>query len=447
MVERRLDRMTRLCWLGAMTAAACASACTGTTGTINLQLTTAPGSTVLDPVTRLRVRLTDPPSDEEVTRSADGGFDLSLSLPAGGEVGVLIVEGYDQAGTLVATGESPPFSVSPTNARIVIYIAAPLSIAAAPVPLGPVRSGVAGVTLPYGVLFAGGRDALGAPSDAIAIYNAYDHSLSGGLPMPVKRAEFAMGGNSGGVYMIGGVGTDGAPVATVLRFDTTAQPSGAYISYGEQPAFARSGELAIPIGTERYLLTGTPPGELVGGELAARTEIATLPPVGAVGTGGDGILTAVFVGEAGLVRFRTDRFDMLAGVGRVRAAVTELPTSGRFVVAGGGTPTVPVRDVLVIDPATGIVETRTDLLGTARFSPSIAATDRYLVIAGGTDAADLPVPTAEVFDAGSLVKLAELPIAARAGAHAFTLPNGQILIAGGAPATDLIELFTPPPPE
>lgn len=423
------------------------AACTDTTGTINLQLTTAPGSTVLDPVTRLRVRLTDPPRDEETTRSADGGFDLSLSFSAGGEVGVLIVEGYDEAGTLRATGSSPPFSASPINARIVVYLAAPMSIAAAPVALGPVRSGVAAVGLPYGALFAGGRDALGAPSDAIAVYNAYDHTLTGGLPMPVKRAEFAIGASSGGVYLVGGTGSDGAPVATVLRFDTTVQPSGAYTSFGEQPAFARAGEIAVPIGTERYLVSGTPPGELAGGEIAARTELATLPPVGTSGIPGDGILTALFVGDTGLIRFRADHFETVAGTGRVRSAVAWLPSSGRFVIAGGGTPTVPVRDLVLVDAATGAVETRVDALGTARFSPAIAATDRYLVIAGGTDAADLPIPTAEIFDAASLARVAELPIASRGGAHAFPLPNGQILIAGGAPATDLIELFTPPPPE
>ncbi len=422
------------------------AACEGTTGTISLDLTTAPGSTLLTQVHRLRLRLTNPAVDQETTRKADGSFDLSLSIDASGEVGALIVEGYDAGDALIATGSSPPFQLGPTNAHVVIYVALPLSIAASPAVLNPPRRDISGVALPYGALFAGGADAAGAPSDAIAIYNAYDHSLAGGAPMPIKRSGLALGASStgGAVYLIGGTGTDGAPVSTILRFDTTVQPSGAYTSVGEFPTFARA-ETAVPIGPERFLLTGTPPGELVGSELAARTELATLPAIGAVITPGDGILTAVFVGESGLIRFRADRFDMLAGPGRLRAAITTLPGSGRFVVAGGGSATLPARDVLVIDPSTGMVETHPDLLATARFDPAIAATERYLIVAGGTTTAG-DLASVEIFDAITLAPIAVLSMmAARTRPLAFALPNGQILIAGGAPVSGLLELFTPPP--
>ncbi|CAN5890728.1 hypothetical protein BH11MYX3_BH11MYX3_22610 [soil metagenome] len=422
------------------------AACEGTTGTISLELTTAPGSTVLSQVNRLRLRLTDPPIDEETTKNADGSFDLSLSFDAGGEIGTLIVEGYDPTDALVATGSSPPFQIGPTNAHVVIYVAPPMSIAASPATLNPPRRGISGVALPYGALFAGGLDAANVPSDAIAIYNAYDHSLAGGAAMPIKRSGLALGASStGAVYLIGGVGTEG-PISTILRFDTTVQPAGAYTTLGDFPTFTSVGA-AVPIGPDRFLLSGTPPGELVGGEAGPRTELAMLPPLGASVIPGDGILTALFVGETGLVRFRADRFDTLNGPGRIRAGLTALPSSGRFFVAGGGTATAPVRDVLVIDPASGLVETRTNMLATARFDPAVTATSRYLVVAGGTtDTGDLA--SVEIFDAETFAPVTVLSMAApRVSPLAFPLPNGQILFAGGAPLSGLVELFTPTPPE
>ncbi len=422
------------------------AACQGQNGTINLDLTTAPGSTLLASVTHLRLTLVEHGVVEDTMQNAGGGFDLSISLPANGEGDRLLLEGFDAGENLIATGTSPPFLLGPTEARIVIYVAAPMSIGPAPVALAPARSGVSGVILPYGALFAGGRDAGGAPSAALAVYNDYDHTLAGGMANPIPRADFAIAATAAnGVLLIGGTGTDGNPVPTVQGFDTTVQPAGAYTTIGEYPGFARVGEIAVPIGGDHFLLTGSPPAEYVGGQLAARSEIAALPNVGATTIPTDGIRTSVFVGAAGILRFRADRFDTLAAAGRARAAITDLPATGKLVIAGGGTATVPTADVLVVDPSTGVIEVHPNVLVTPRFSPAIAATARYVVIAGGTDAADLPIGTAEILDGTTLAPIAILPTAPRAKPLAFRLSNGQVLIAGGLSATDLLELFTPPP--
>jgi hypothetical protein len=407
------------------------AACESTTGTVRLELATAPGSTVMDSVSTLRLTLTNPHQVDEVERDAGGGFDLALSFEAAGEFGALVVEGFDTAGALVATGASPAFSLGPTNAHVVIYVAAPMSIAAAPVSLGPPHDGVSGVALPYGALFAGGRDAAGAASDAIAIYNVFDHSLVGGQPMPLKRSSVTLAANTSGlVYVLGGTDEAGGDAATLLAFNTTVAPAGFWISLGEQPSFARAGEAAVPIGPDRFLVTGAPPGELSGGELAARTDLAVLPRAGASVFATDGARTALFASDAGLIRFRDDRFEMLASTG---TAVAALPATGKFVVVRMGV------DALLVDAATGTIESHPGVFTVPRSSAALAATDRYLVAAGNG--------SADILDVQTLARVATVPVAQRTGAQAFALANGQVLIAGGSPANDLIELFTPPPAE
>lgn len=429
-----------------LAAAALLAACDGRTGTVALELTTAPGSTVLDAVDRLRLTLTNPRAVFESVRTSSG-FDVVIDVEANGELGTLIVEGLDGAGTVVATGMSPRFQINAIDARIVIYVAAPMSIELSPQTLGPARAGVAGAALAYGVIFAGGRDATGTASDAIAIYNAFDHSLTGGMTMPIARSDLVIGANAtGGVYLYGGTLTGGTPSTTLLGFDTTTPPDGSYLNLGEFPGFARSDQQAILIAPDRFLITGAPALELAGGELAARTEVAELSRTAATVTPPDGLPTAVFVGPSELVRFRSGNFDTLAGGnGRARATIATLP-AGKLAVVGGGDATIAVRDALLIDAATGAVTVVPDVLATGRFAPAAAANDRYLVVAGGTDLAGTPIATAEIFDATTLAPLRVVPIVPRAGTRAFPLPNGQILIAGGTEPNDVIELFTPDAP-
>ena len=420
------------------------AACTGTTGTVTLDLATAPGSHVLDAVQRLRMTITNPHQVIEAGRTGTG-FDLALDLDASGASGALIVEGFDAGGTLVACGQSPAFPLAAINAHIVVYMAAPRSIERAPVTLGAPRSEVSGTALDYGAVLAGGRDPAGAPSAAIAIYNAYDHSLVSGLPLPAARAGVAMAtGNSGGVYLFGGTGPDGTQTGTLWRFDTTAPPSGSYTTIPEQAGLARTGQLIVPIGSEHFLITGTPALELALGALTPRTDLAALPAVGAAAVAADGTPAAIFAG-ASLVRFRQGVFDTLRGDGGGSDATAATLPGGRVVVIGGGSPT-PSRDALVIDGAAGTVSVIPGALAIARARPSLATTSRYLVIAGGTDPDGAPIASAEVLDAQTLVPIVTLPILARTGTYAVALPTDQVLLVGGTPATAELELFTPDPP-
>jgi hypothetical protein len=427
-------------------AVAALCACAGTTGTVTVKLATAPDSHVLDAALTLRLTVIPtggaPRQVIEATRSANG-FDLALDLDASGTTGALIVEGLDGGGKLVACGQSPPFPVAAITARIVVYMAAPLSVALAPIGIGAPRSEVTGTRLDYGVVLAGGRDTTGVPSTAIGIYNAYDHSYMEGAPLPAARAGVSLAtGNGGAVYLFGGTGPDNTPTGTLWRFDTNLAPRGGFSTLAERTELARTGQLMVTLAPELYLVTGTPPLQLKLGTLTTRGDLPTLPATGAAGFATDGTPTAVFA-DSQLVRYHQDVFDVLAGDGRRDAAAARLP-GGKVVVLGGGSP--PSRDALVIDTTTGEVAAVANVLATARVRPSVVATSRYVVVAGGTDTAGAPVATAEVLDATTLAPVATPNILPRTGALAIALPNDQVLLAGGTPASGDIELFTPDPP-
>ncbi|MCW5806317.1 MAG: hypothetical protein KIT31_28385 [Deltaproteobacteria bacterium] len=432
----------------ALAAAALAACGSGQTGLLAVELTTAPGSTVLDGVAKLRLTVTEPRTVAEATRNGAGGFDIVLDVDASGLAGSLIVEGFDGAGDLVACGQSPPFPVAAINARLVVYMAPPLSIAPAPRLLTPRRGDVTGAALDYGAIFAGGVDADGAPSDAIAIYNAYDHTLVAGKPMPAPRERLQLGiGTNGAVFLYGGLDANHDATGTFLRFDTTVAPNGAYSNLGEQAGLPRAGETAVPVGANHFLVTGTPPLEILNNLVNPRTDVPSLPPVAVTVIDTERKPVVVFAGPDGVVRFRDNRFDVLSDrIQRVDHGITALP-GGRVLVVGGAPKGGPLdAEALLINAATGELTPIATLLATPRARPGVAATRRHIVVSGGLDANGAPIPDAEVFDATTLAPAGVIPALPRIAPFAFALTDDQILIGGGIEPSDTLELFTPPPP-
>lgn len=401
---------------------------TPVSGTIDLGLTTAPGSTLLDAVTKIRVTITNPRQTVEALRG-DTGFSLVLDVEATGAAANLIVEGFDQNDNLTAVGQSPEFGVAAINARIVVYMGSPLGIARAPVSLSPARANVQADQLTYGVVFAGGN--LGGPaSDAIAVYNVYDHSLVGGLPMPAPRDGIALAASANGIVTLFG-GADDTPTGTYWLFDSDFAPSGAYLEITDVPGFARANELMLPIGTntDRYLVTGTPPLDVQGNSVTARTDIAGLAPRGASHLAPSGARTALLLDTTGrLVRFHDDILEPLA-LSRPDAAIAALP-DGRFIVVGGGT-TDEQNDIVVVDAA-GNTSISADVLTTPRVGARAAATKRHIVVTGD------PI---EILDAGTLQSLATRDSIV---GQPYALPNDQIMIVDATNGE--LSLFTPPPP-
>ncbi|MBA2538270.1 MAG: hypothetical protein H0V17_01435 [Deltaproteobacteria bacterium] len=414
-------------------------ACSGETGTIQLELVTAPGSAVLDGVDRLRVTLTDPLTIVDAPRTASG-FDVTLDVEATGTAGTLIVEGFDASDAVIATGESPPFAVSAISARIVIYIAAPLTIALAPTRLPAERIGVASTPLTFGFALAGGEATDGTRSDSIFIYNAFDHSLLAGKEMPAPRTFQTLAtGSNNTIYLFGGLGSDGAPTGSLWRFDTNVPPNGSYALQPDQVDLARAGAMAVAIEPERFVITGTPPIDLTFGTATARTDVPTL--LAGAGIVIDGVPTAVFGGEP-ILRLRDNTIEELRF--GTEPDVVAAAVGDSFVVFPSfrGTTEIAFVSARTLDDPGMFL----DLQSTVRRRPAVAATSRHLVVAGGTDDAGVAIPSADIIDLATLALVTTVPCFARAGATAHAMPNNQIAIVGGEPANDLIELFTPPSP-
>jgi len=425
-------------------AAPVLGACSGETGTLAVTLTQAPGSTLLDSVQTLELTLTNP-RQVFTTERKNGGFEIALELPATGEATALLVRGLDAGGVLVANGASPAFPVGALNGRIVIYMAPPLSVGAAPLSLTPARAELGVGKLPYGALFAGGRLDGGAPSDAVTVYNAYDHSQVAGAALPAPRAGMAVGiGATNAAYMFGGLDDAGVATANLWRFDTTTPPAGTYADFGVKEGFARSGELALPIGNEHFLISGAPIAELAGlnGAMTVLDTLPALPPAGVTVTGNDGMLATIFAGPDGVERFRGGTLTALSipAAARADVSVVALPGGKALVVCG-------TTEAVRIDAASGTGEVLS-LPSVAKTGCAAAATNRHLIIAGGSAAAGVD-GSVEIYDASTLALLATAALVVpRTNAVAIPLANDQILIAGGVDSSGApvgtLELFTPP---
>jgi hypothetical protein len=418
------------------------AACTGQGGTLNVTLVTAPGSHVLDSAQQLKLVVTNP---HKVTTASRGpnGFSLEVDLPADGTLGALIVDAYDASGALVATGASPPFQSGGLEAKIVIYMAAPNTIGAAPLTLPTALADLGAASLGYGVVFAGGTGTAGV-SDFTAIYNAFDHSLVQGMALPAPRSALAVGvGANGAVYLFGGNDSSGMPTDNLWRFDTTVAPNGSYTDDGAKDGFARADQVAVPLGGDEFVVTGTPPAQLAGlqGTITMLPGIAALPNQGTSLTATDGVATAFFTGASGVVRFRNPTFDMPAAPATAGSGITALP-GGKVLVACGA------PDAVRIDAASNAVDPVAGVPGVAKSGCAIAATTRHVLLAGGTLASGGVDPSALILDATTLAPIGTVPLVVpRTGAVALALPNDQILIVGGLDGSgapiDTIELFTP----
>jgi hypothetical protein len=414
---------------------------------------TAPNSTLMDSVAKIRMTLTQPRKVVEAEREAGGGFDLSLEVTVDGGNSALLLEGFDENERLIAYGSSPPFAVNPTDASLSIYLAPPLSMGEAPARLTLGRSEIGVATLPYGAVFVGGRDNGNTPRAELEIYNAYNHSLVRGLDLPAARAGAAVGTVvDGRTFIVGGKNADGTVASGGWQFNTTVPPSGAYADILSTAA-AREAQRMVPISTGRFLITGSAPAELdavVNTVTPLDLGTPTLPAEMVTVVAGAEII-AIGAG-AQVVRYRGGVFDQLSIPQALRNRHAVVATAdGQVAVIGGALGTELTADVVKIDPVSGAGTVLPGVLSTPRTRAAVARAGSYIVVAGGVSGDGEVLGDAELLDATTLANVGIIPLVGpRLGSEAVSLPNGQVLLVGGIAGnglpTPILELFTGEPP-
>jgi hypothetical protein len=427
------------------------AACLSDSGTIQVSVIAAPGSTLIESVQRIRLTLSDPRTVVEAVRGASG-FSLALEAVADGEAGKIAVEGFDSNDRLIAYGLSPPFTIGPIDARVVVYLAPPQSMAIAPVQLAVPRFEIGAGSLAYGAILVGGRDNANAVRGEVELYNAYDHTLARGLDLPAPRAGAAVAATiDGRAFIIGGQGGDNQPSTLTWAFNTAAAPSGSYLEL-PNTAPARFGEHTVPISAARFLVTGSAAAQLdaINGLVTSLTSAPPLPTQMVSVLARDEII-AVGAGAAAVVRYRGGAFDTLAIPAALRTGHLVVTTAdAQVAVIGGGDRDGLRSDAVKIDPIAGTGVTIPDVLEIPRSRPAVARAGALIVVAGGVSGSGVILDTAELLDATTLRHVATIPLVApRAEAEAIALPNDQVLLIGGLDfrgrPTAMLELFTPGP--
>ena len=432
--------------------------CTGLEGTIAITVVTAPDSDLRERVVRARLTSSDPQASAEVTRGADGSLALDLDLVATGTTGTVMFEGFDETGDLIAFGRTPPLPIQAVDAEVAIYVGPPMSLAEAPVSMPAARSGMGVARLPSGAALVGGRDAAGTPSTGFVAYSAYSHDLQVLLDLPEARADITASVNaSGSVFLFGGLGVDGQTSSTLWRFDIdNFSPSGRYNELSTDATWARSGARAAPISDQDLLITGDP--VLVVNSLT--NELRDDPDAPALaGTANtiifDGAYHTVFIGagngDGGGLVLRDGDFQTLdePALRRTGHGTVVLPDATALIV-GGQTGGFFDTAGFTVDPRSLEITRHPGLLTVARTDAAIAATDEYVLVAGGKDSDGQVVADAEIVSAATLAPVTAVPmLVPRYRAHAVALESGQVAIFGGLDSADqpiaTIELFTPEP--
>lgn len=129
------------------------------------------------------------------------------------------------------------------------------------------------------------------------------------------------------------------------------------------------------------------------------------------------------------------------------------PLPGGKVLFGGGTNqnSLDLASAEVYDPATGTDTLLPAQMTTARrMAWAAPLQDGRILIGGGIDANNNILRSAEIFDptTGTFTAVAQQMVDPLAGATATTLPNGRVLIVGGAssttvPPTTAVEIYNP----
>ncbi len=456
--------------------------CSSAPTTVTVVVLSGAGDDPFTNVARARLRVNSTPPVVFGPVEFTGASTFAAVLDAASSVPVQIVfEGLASGDAVVAIGATPTIDLSLYGGEAIgILVQRPASLVQTPARMQHARAHAAVAPIAQTWVFlAGGEDSLG-PVATSETYDLLSHTFVTGSPdLPGPRSN--LGAFAVDDYRVALFGGRPAQNDTLLidlgRLRTTSNPLAAPTVWLD-PVVARlpSGDPLAPWGgalvfggtdgslagqTETFRIAG---GALSSGALAALDALSTARdhPTATLTTDGTILIYGgIASGDPPALLYDDTAspgglFAVLAGAtpdSRTEHAAALLG-DGRVLIVGGRDATGGLLlDSLVVDPGcarTGCLPTQSvgPLLRTPRRGHTLTGlgNDRLLV-AGGYDAAGLPLDTVEVVDGANLrVDYTLTMRTARAGHVAIALPTGQALIAGGLDASgplDTGELFQP----
>ncbi|MDC8016240.1 kelch repeat-containing protein [Tahibacter soli] len=313
------------------------------------------------------------------------------------------------------------------------------------------RTGHTTTLLPTGkVLVAGGTGAGGAVLGSTELYDAVTNTWSAGPAMPAARANHtATRLRSGKVLVVGGF--DGtAIVGTALLYDPVANawsaaaaPSGARANH--TATLLSSGKVLVVGGNNESVLNTAEIYDPASDSwtaarplaVARTNHTATLMPSGRVLVVGGFRIGAL--DSAVLYDPPTDTWIGALTLATPRSAHTAtLMPNGKVLVAGGLNGSNAIASAEIFDATTGWSAAAP--MGAARqaHAATVLSTGEVLVVGGaaGNAAGSARLGAAERYDpATNRWTHADNLVVARSQATLTSLPNGQLLLAGGADAS------------
>ena len=193
------------------------TACGGKSGTLTLNIVTSPGDDPFVDAASVRFTVGTDGTHVSTVPVSMGHFTYKVSFKPIDMTGPVLVEALDSAGNVVAHGQTPYLLLSAVDqGPIAAWVGRPGRVAPAAAALPKAIAETASTYVPgLGILYAGGRDATGAPLSDTAVYDVFTHGIISTAPMQKARA--------------GGIAAAGTNVQAVVYGGATSMGFGDFV--------------------------------------------------------------------------------------------------------------------------------------------------------------------------------------------------------------------------
>lgn len=431
--------------------------CSAQKGTLSLNIIVSPNDDPFRDAASVRVTVGD--SRHVKTFPVNQGhFTINYGLKPIGSAPVL-VEAFDAAGNLVARGQTPPLPVvAQDNGPVGVWVGRPGRAALSPAVLPTPRAEMAATYVAgLGVVYAGGREANGAASDATALYYIFSQAIleTGGLNSARAGAVLFPNGNFQAA-VLGGSAANGPrdpslPVSTPEVFDPSLGRVGRWTALPGNDALTRSQASLIAIGNSYFLSGGLDargmPLQTAAQVFVGSTQVVPLAAMMQAARAGHAVATATFPDGGGAILFGgnaggpvTERlvgpsfaaYELPGVATRSGASATTL-ASGDVLIVGGHDTTGPLDSGFVVHPVVppGVMF-YPRLLSTARDDHTATLVSGDLLVCGGIDRNGRTLASCDLLNTSTIALKSTVALSVPRHGHAATvLETGPVVLAGG----------------